>query len=105
MLQHAIYSVISPEGAASILWRDATRAQDAAAGMRITAEDLKRFAVIDEIVEEPPGGAHRDPGQTIDAVGAAIAESLDMLVPLAPETVLRNRRDKFLAIGRVLPAA
>src|SRR5499425_1871296 len=73
MLEHAIYSVISPEGAASILWRDTAKAQDAATGMKITAEDMVRFGVIDQIVTEPPGGAHRDPAGAIEAAGEAIA--------------------------------
>lgn len=102
MLEHAIYSVISPEGAASILWRDPTRAQDAATGMKITAEDLRRFGVIDAIVPEPVGGAHRDPAAAIAATGDAIAQALDELKDLNRETVRRQRRDKFLAIGRTL---
>src|SRR3712207_8486298 len=74
MLEHAIYSVISPEGAASILWRDAARAQDAATNMKITAQDLLRLGIIDGIVTEPVGGAHRDPEATIQAAGNAIEE-------------------------------
>ena len=73
MLEHAIYSVISPEGAASILWRDTSKAQEAATGMKITAEDMMRFGVIDQIVTEPAGGAHRDPAAAIAATGEAIA--------------------------------
>src|SRR6186997_2404266 len=76
MLEHAIYSVISPEGAASILWRDSARAQDAATAMKITAQDLLRFGVIDEIIKEPVGGAHRDPAAIIAATGDAIASAL-----------------------------
>src|ERR1700681_12085 len=76
MLEHAIYSVISPEGAASILWRDTAKAQDAATGMKITAEDMVRFGVIDQIVTEPPGGAHRDPAAAIASTGEAIANAL-----------------------------
>src|ERR1700676_3486670 len=79
MLQHAIYSVISPEGAASILWRDTSKAQDAATNMKITAEDLVRLAVIDDIIREPKGGAHRDPGAAIRAVGSAVSEALGAL--------------------------
>src|SRR5919205_3476754 len=75
MLEHAIYSVISPEGAASILWRDTTKAQEAATSMKITAQDLARFGVIDKIVTEPVGGAHRDPQATIASAGEAIAEA------------------------------
>jgi acetyl-CoA carboxylase carboxyl transferase subunit alpha len=100
MLEHAIYSVISPEGAASILWRDTAKAQEAATGMKITAEDMMRFGVIDTIVSEPPGGAHRDAAATIAAAGAAIAEALEQLSGLDREAVRQHRRDKFLAIGR-----
>jgi acetyl-CoA carboxylase carboxyl transferase subunit alpha len=102
MLEHAIYSVISPEGAASILWRDTTKAQDAATNMRITAQDLVRFGIIDEIVTEPTGGAHRDPAAVIAAAGDAIAASLGELRVLDRETLRRQRREKFLAIGRVI---
>ena len=102
MLEHAIYSVISPEGAASILWRDTAKAQDAATGMKITAEDMMRFGVIDRIVTEPPGGAHRDPAAAIASTGEAIANALAELAGLDRETVRRQRREKFLAIGRTL---
>ena len=102
MLEHAIYSVISPEGAASILWHDTARAQDAATNMKITAEDLMRFGVIDEIVPEPVGGAHRDPAAAIAATGTAIASALSTLSEMDRETVRRHRREKFLNIGRVL---
>src|ERR1700710_870807 len=100
MLEHAIYSVISPEGAASILWRDTAKAQEAATGMKITADDMTRFGVIDAIVTEPVGGAHRDPAAAIAATGDAIATALGELAGLDRETVRRQRRDKFLAIGR-----
>src|SRR5499425_3200329 len=100
MLEHAIYSVISPEGAASILWRDTARAQEAATGMKITADDMVRFGVIDQIVTEPPGGAHRDPAAAIASTGEAIANALEELAGLDRETVRRQRREKFLAIGR-----
>ena len=102
MLEHAIYSVISPEGAASILWRDTTKAQDAATNMKITAQDLDRFGIIDRIVTEPIGGAHRDPQAAIASTGEAIADALRELRGLDRETVRRQRRDKFLAIGRGL---
>jgi acetyl-CoA carboxylase carboxyl transferase subunit alpha len=102
MLEHAIYSVISPEGAASILWRDSAKAQEAATGMKITADDMERFGVIDAIVNEPPGGAHRDPAAAIDAAGEAIASAFDELKGLDRETVRRQRREKFLAIGRAI---
>ncbi|KPL54016.1 acetyl-CoA carboxylase carboxyl transferase subunit alpha [Prosthecomicrobium hirschii] len=102
MLEHAIYSVISPEGAASILWRDPARAQDAATNMKITAQDLIRFKVIDGVIPEPLGGAHRAPEAVIDAAGAAIAEAFAGMAGLSREEVRRQRREKFLAIGRVL---
>src|SRR5882757_8825320 len=100
MLEHAMYSVISPEGAASILWRDTAKAQEAATNMKITAEDLTRFGVIDAIVTEPVGGAHRDPAAAIATTGEAIATALGGLAGLDRETVRRQRREKFLAIGR-----
>jgi len=102
MLENAIYSVISPEGAASILWRDTSKAQDAATSMKITAEDMVRFGVIDQVVAEPPGGAHRDPATAIASTGEAIADALGELSGLDRETVRRQRREKFLAIGRGL---
>jgi acetyl-CoA carboxylase carboxyl transferase subunit alpha len=106
MLEHAIYSVISPEGAASILWRDTAKAQEAATSMKITAQDMVRFGVIDRIVLEPTGGAHRDPAAAIAAAGEAIANALGELKPLSREAVRKQRRDKFLAMGRAatLPA-
>jgi len=100
MLEHAIYSVISPEGAASILWRDSARAQDAATAMKITAIDLINLKIIDGIVEEPLGGAHRDPETVIDAAGGVIASALGELAGLDRADILRLRREKFLAIGR-----
>jgi acetyl-CoA carboxylase carboxyl transferase subunit alpha len=102
MLEHSIYTVISPEGAASILWRDSSRAQDAATGMKITAEDLTRFGVVDRVIAEPVGGAHREPDATIRATGEAIVEALDSLANLPPDEVRRQRREKYLAIGRRL---
>ena len=100
MLEHSVYSVISPEGAASILWRDQTRAQDAATAMKITAQDLLRFGIIDEIVPEPTGGAHRDGPAAIAAAGDAIAASLASLAGLGPDELRTQRADKFEAIGR-----
>jgi acetyl-CoA carboxylase carboxyl transferase subunit alpha len=102
MLEHAIYSVISPEGAASILWHDTAKAQEAATNMKITAPDLIRFGVIDRIINEPVGGAHRDPAAAIAAAGDGIAEALTELRPLDRETIRRQRREKFLAVGRSL---
>ena len=105
MLEHAIYSVISPEGAASILWRDTAKAQEAATGMKITAQDMVRFGVIDSVVPEPAGGAHRDPTAAVAATGEAIANALMELRGLDRETIRRQRREKFLAIGRNLGRA
>ena len=102
MLEHAIYSVISPEGAASILWRDAARAQDAATGMKITAQDLLRFGVIDRIVTEPAGGAHRAPEEAIARTGSAIASALGEMAGLSPAELRAQRAEKFLSIGRKL---
>jgi acetyl-CoA carboxylase carboxyl transferase subunit alpha len=102
MLEHAIYSVISPEGAASILWRDTARAQDAAAAMKITAQDLARLGVIDTVVAEPVGGAHREPAAAIAATGEAVGTALAELRALDRATILRLRREKFTAIGRAL---
>jgi acetyl-CoA carboxylase carboxyl transferase subunit alpha len=102
MMEHAIYSVISPEGAASILWRDSGRAQDAATNMKITAQDLLRLGVIDSIVAEPPGGAHREPGTAIGAAGDAIAGALEDLGVLSPAELRDHRAGKFLEIGRKL---
>ena len=102
MLEHAIYSVISPEGAASILWRDAARAKDAAAAMKITAQDLKKLGIVDEIVAEPVGGAHRGPQQVIAAVGDGIARTLAAFSGVSGDVLRTQRREKFLAIGRGL---
>ena len=100
MLEHSIYSVISPEGAASILWRDSARAKEAASNMKITAEDLKALGVIDGIIPEPVGGAHRDPERVIAATGDVIAAAL---ADLAQKNDLRaERRQKFLEMGRNL---
>ena len=102
MLEHAIYGVISPEGAASILWRDAARAQDAATNMKITAQDLLRLGVVDSIVAEPVGGAHRDPKAAIATAGEAIAGALADLGNMGPNELRSHRSDKFLEIGRRL---
>ncbi len=100
MLEHAIYSVITPEGCASILWHSSERAQDAAEAMKLTAQDLERLKVIDEVVAEPMGGAHRQPDETIEAVGEAIAKALDDLADCPPEKLRADRRQKFIAMGR-----
>ena len=102
MLEHAIYSVISPEGASSILWRDSARAEDAATAMKITAQDLKTLRIINAVIPEPVGGAHRDPARAIAATGDAIDEALKRLGQMTPHDVRRKRREKFLAIGRAL---
>ena len=104
MLEHSIYSVISPEGAASILWRDSARAADAAANLKITAQDLLRLGIIDGIIPEPPGGAHRDREATIAAVGRAVEQAFEGLRGMDRSAVRDHRREKFLAIGRHLPA-
>jgi acetyl-CoA carboxylase carboxyl transferase subunit alpha len=101
MFEHAIYSVISPEGCASILWRDAAQAPLAAEAMRITAQDLKKLGLIDEIVPEPLGGAHREPEVALAALGEAIAQALAPLKTLAPEALKARRREKFLAMGKL----
>jgi acetyl-CoA carboxylase carboxyl transferase subunit alpha len=102
MFEHAIYSVISPEAASSILWRDGTKAQEAANSMKITAQDMLRFGVIDSILREPTGGAHRDPAVMIAATGDAIAQAFDELRNLDSEAIRKQRRQKFLDIGRKL---
>ena len=101
MFEHAVYSVISPEGCASILWRTADKAPEAAEAMRITAQDLKAFGVIDDIVAEPLGGAHRDRVAAIAALGDALSSALDDLVTLAPADLRKDRQAKFLKMGRL----
>jgi acetyl-CoA carboxylase carboxyl transferase subunit alpha len=102
MLEHSIYSVISPEGCASILWRTRDRAKDAAKAMKITSQDLKGLGVIDEIIAEPVGGAHRTPDMAMKTVGAAIIKNLEELSKKTPEELIKSRREKFLRIGRSL---
>jgi acetyl-CoA carboxylase carboxyl transferase subunit alpha len=102
MLEHAIYSVISPEAASSILWRDGTKAQEAANSMKITAQDMLRFGVIDSILKEPVGGAHRDPTAMIAATGDAIAGAFEELKGMDAAAIRQQRRQKFLDIGRKL---
>ena len=99
MLEHAIYSVISPEGASSILWRTADKASDAATAMKVTAQDLLDLKVIDGIVAEPVGGAQRDPAAMAAALAKALDRELANLVPLSPEHLVRQREERFLAIG------
>lgn len=100
MLEHAIYSVISPEGCASILWRTADKAQDAATALKITAQDLLKLGVCDEIVPEPLGGAHREPYRAIDSLGKALENALAGMDGLSPAKLRQVRRERFLAIGR-----
>lgn len=101
MMEHAVYSVISPEGCASILWRTADKAADAAEAMKVTAQHLKELKVIDRIIGEPLGGAHRDPGAAVQALGDAVEAALDGLDGLSPDALRQARRAKFLAMGRV----
>jgi acetyl-CoA carboxylase carboxyl transferase subunit alpha len=102
MLEHSIYSVISPEGCASILWRDGARARDAAMAMKITAQDLIELKIVDSIIPEPVGGAHRDREATVQRVGDAIEAAISSLEGLAPAEIKRHRRERFLKIGRSL---
>ena len=100
MLEHSIYSVISPEGAAGILWRDGARARDAAMAMKITGPDLLELKIVDRVIPEPMGGAHADPQAAIKAVGDAVAEELQALSGLSPDALRKQRADRFYAIGR-----
>jgi len=100
MLQYAIYSVISPEGCASILWRDGKKAPEAAAALKITAESLKKLGIIDEIIAEPKGAAHSDPAKTVESVRKAVLKHLKALKPVAAETLVQRRYDKYAAMGR-----
>ena len=100
MLEHAIYTVASPEAAASILWRDSSRAVDAATNMKITAQDLLKLGVIDGIIPEPVGGAHRDGVEVVKATGEVVAEALAAFDALTPDQIRKDRREKFLAMGR-----
>lgn len=99
MLEHSIYAVISPEGCASILWRTAEKAPEAAEAMKVTAQHLERLGVIDRIVPEPVGGAHRDPQAAAKSLGEAIGEELDALAGLSPETLRQLREERFLTMG------
>jgi acetyl-CoA carboxylase carboxyl transferase subunit alpha len=99
MFEHAVYSVISPEGCASILWRTADKAADAAEAMRITAQDLEGLGVVDRIVPEPVGGAQRDPAQATANLKQVLVEELAGCLQLSPAEILKQRRAKFLAIG------
>jgi len=100
MLEHSIYTVASPEAAASILWRDSSRAQDAATNMKVTAQDLLRLGIVDGIIAEPVGGAHRDPQGVVKAAGNVIVQAIASFDGLSPEQIRKDRREKFLAMGR-----
>jgi acetyl-CoA carboxylase carboxyl transferase subunit alpha len=100
MLENSVYSVITPEGCASILWRSNANAEEAAEAMKMTATDLKKLEVIDEVIAEPMGGAHRAPDETIDAVGKVITQAMGELSQLDSDTLRRHRQDKFLAMGK-----
>ena len=100
MLEHSIYSVISPEGCASILWRSPDKTKDATEALRLTAQDLKALGIIDEIIKEPLGGAHRNREQTFEAVKEALIRNLNELVKISPDDLKTQRTDKFLKMGR-----
>ena len=102
MLKHSIYSVASPEASASILWRDSARAEDAATAMKVSSQYLKEFGVVDTIIDEPVGGAHREPVQAILETGNSIADALEHYSDMSRDEIVEHRRDKFLAIGRNL---
>ena len=99
MLEHSVYSVISPEGCASILWKDPEKMREAAEALRLTADDLYALGISDQIIEEPMGGAHRDPEQVIEAVKAAIGSMLSALNSKKPKELINERRKKFLKLG------
>ncbi len=99
MLEHSVYSVISPEGCASILWKDAEKMREAAEALRLTAQDLQKLGIIDRIVKEPLGGAQRSPKEAVDAVGKAIEAMLGELTSKKPEALIKDRRQKFLDMG------
>ncbi len=105
MLEHAIYSVISPEGCASILWKDANRTKEAAEALKLTAQDLRKLGVIDGIIPEPLGGAHRDAAAAIRAVGAAVGKAIDALSDSSGEALVGQRRRKYLDLGTKSDAA
>ena len=99
MLEHAIYSVISPEGCSSILWRSADNADKAAEALKLTAQDMERFKIIDEVIPEPVGGAHRNPEMAINAIGNVIEKRLDALLSISKEEIINQKEDKYLNIG------
>ena len=99
MLEHAIYSVISPEGCSSILWRSSENADQAADALKLTAQDMMKFKIIDEIIPEPVGGAHRDPFVAINKIGDALEKRLNKLLSLNPEELRKSKESKYLEIG------
>ena len=99
MLEHSIYSVISPEGCASILWKDAEKMREAAEALRLTAQDLKNLGICDQIIPEPKGGAHRDGKATMQVVGSTLEKLLDELCTKSPDGLMKDRRQKFLDVG------
>ena len=99
MLEHSVYSVISPEGCASILWRDAEKMREAAEALRLTAQDLKTLGVIDRIIPEPVGGAHRGREATIAAVGKALEAEISALLRKKPDALIKSRRKKYIDMG------
>jgi acetyl-CoA carboxylase carboxyl transferase subunit alpha len=101
MMEHAVYSVISPEGCASILWRTNEKAEDAANALKITAQDLHKLEVVDEVIVEPIGGAHRDHEKTMKAVGKALDNALMELFAMSSEKIKELRNEKFLNMGNV----
>ena len=100
MLEHSIYSVISPEGCASILWKNSDKMREAAEALRLTSQDLSKLGIIDEIVSEPIGGAHRNADEIIPKVGKAIERSLKNYQKKSPDEILNDRRNKFLRVGQ-----
>ena len=99
MLEHAIYSVISPEGCSSILWRSAENADKAAEALKLTAQDMEKFKIIDEVIPEPIGGAHRNPEMAINAIGNVLEKRLDTLLSISKEEIIKQKEDKYLGIG------
>ena len=99
MLEHSIYSVISPEGCSSILWRSADNADKAAEALKLTAQDMMRFKIIDEVIPEPVGGAHRNPDATIESIGNVLERRLDALSLKSKEEIIKQKEEKYLNIG------
>ena len=100
MLENAVYSVISPEGCATILWRDPKKMLDAAKAMKLSAKDLQEMEIIDEIIKEPLGGAHRDKNLILENIRASISKNLENFKTMTPQEIFETRKNKFLKIGR-----